>query len=224
MRLQLLPIALTAALLAACSGERVPADARTTPAASDQAGAARSEPAPAPAAAPASPPSEPGEGGDDAAPANTPDGGEAQASFNGYGNVRFGTAAADMEQAWGGALREVGKGDNDTCYYMTPTWVSVPADFNFMIGNGKFARFGTESARYVAPGGGRVGMSQADIEKLYPGRVEVQPHKYSDGKYLRIKDADGSNAVLIFETSGDGMVEEFRVGVPPEVDYVEGCS
>ncbi len=224
MRLQLLPIALSAALLAACGGDPAPADAQTAPPASEQAstGGESGTGAP-PATTPSESLPEPGESSD-VPPASTPDGSDAQASFSGYGDVRFGTAAADMEQAWGGELREVGKGDNDTCYYMTPTWVAAPADFNFMIGDGKFARFGTESAKFVAPGGGRVGMSQAEIEKLYPGRVELQPHKYGDGKYLRIKDTGGSNAVLIFETNEKGVVEEFRVGVPPEVDYVEGCA
>lgn len=223
MRLQLLPIALSAALLVACSGERAPADAQTPPPASDQTSTGQPDTPTPPATTP--PPSlpEPGESSD-VPPAGTPDGSDAQASFSGYGDVKFGTAAADMEQAWGGELREVGKGDNDTCYYMTPTWVATPADFNFMIGDGKFARFGTESAKFVAPGGGRIGMGQAEIEKLYPGRIDVQPHEYSDGKYLRIKDAGGSKAVLIFETDENGVVEEFRVGVPPQVDYVEGCS
>ena len=68
------------------------------------------------------------------------------------------------------------------------------------------------------------------IEKLYPGRVEVQPHHYlyeEGGKYLRIKSRDGENGVLLFETDGKGngaKVTEWRVGVPPQVDYVEGCS
>jgi hypothetical protein len=224
MRLRLLPIALSAALLAACGGDHAPADAQTAPPASEQGSTAgESDTAVPPATTP--PPSLPeADKGSDVPPASSPDGSDAQASFSGYGDVRFGTAAADMERAWGGALREVGKSDNDTCYYMTPTWVAAPADFSFMIGDGKFVRFGTESAKFAAPGGGRVGMSQAEIEKLYPGRVELQPHKYSDGKYLRIKDAGGGNGVLIFETNENGMVEEFRVGVPPEVDYVEGCS
>jgi hypothetical protein len=237
MRLSILPIALSAVLFAACSAERAPADADTAPAAEQPASGPSATRTPPTATPPSSLP-EPGEAGD-LPPPSTPDGadnqagsnqggsnqaGSNQASFSGYGDVRFGTAAADMEKAWGGELREVGKGDNEGCYFMTPAWVTVPADFNFMISDGKFARFGTESAKFVAPGGGRIGMSQAQIEALYPGRVEVQPHKYSDGKYLRIKDAGGGNGVLIFETDVKGMVDEFRVGVPPQVDYVEGCA
>ena len=132
-----------------------------------------------------------------------------------------------MDAAWGGELKEVGKEYNERCYFMTPAWAKTPSEFNFMVGDGKFARFGTESAKYVAPGGGKVGMTKAGIAALYAGRIEEQPHKYSDGQYLRIKDAAGGNGVLIFETDARNdaaKVTEWRVGVPPEVDYVEGCS
>jgi hypothetical protein len=96
-----------------------------------------------------------------------------------------------------------------------------------MIGDGKFVRFGTESDKFAAPGGGKVGMTRAEIGRLYAGRVEEQPHKYTDGLYLRIEDPAGGKGVLIFETDAKGdaaKVTEWRVGVPPQVDYVEGCS
>ncbi|HEX2083691.1 MAG TPA: lectin [Xanthomonadaceae bacterium] len=156
-----------------------------------------------------------------------PDGDRDLARFDGYGDVRFGIVAEAMEQAWGGELATLGKEGNESCYFMTPTAAKTPAEFNFMIGDGKFVRFGTESDKFVAPGGGKVGMTRAEIGKLYAGRVEEQPHKYSDGLYLRIKDPAGGNGVLIFETDAKGdtaKVTEWRVGVPPQVDYVEGCS
>jgi len=151
---------------------------------------------------------------------------DAQAGFAGYGDVKFGIAAADMEKAWGGELKTLGKDANPSCFFMTPKWVKTPAEFNFMIGDGKFVRYGSDSAKVAAPGGGKVGMGKAEIAKLY-ANIETQPHKYTDGEYLRIKDPAGGNAVLIFETDGKGdaaKATEWRVGVPPQVDYVEGCS
>ena len=206
----LLAVALVA-VLAACSANRAPATDTTAP--NDDATASDAPPAtgtPPPTTEPGTPPADPA----------------ASASFTGYGDVKFGTAAADMEKAWGGKLTMVGKEFNPDCYFMTPAWVKVPAEFNFMIGDGKFTRFGTESPKYAAPGGGRVGMSKAGIARLYAA-VEAQPHKYTDGEYLRVKDPAGGAGVLVFETDAKGdaaKVTEWRVGVPPQVDYVEGCS
>jgi hypothetical protein len=224
----LLAIALTA-ILAACSAERAPATDTTAP----NDGAAAIRPGSDAPPATGTPPSttEPGTPATETPSSDTPPGQPpadraASASFTGYADVKFGTAAADMEKAWGGELATVGKEFNPDCYFMTPTWVKVPAEFNFMIADGKFARFSTESPKYAAPGGGRIGMSKAEIARLYAA-VEAQPHKYTDGEYLRVKDPAGGAGVLVFETDAQGdaaKVTEWRVGVPPQVDYVEGCS
>ncbi|HWS76923.1 MAG TPA: lectin [Thermomonas sp.] len=214
---RLLFIALIAAL-AACTGERAPASKDTsTPAEASGDSAPPATPSTSAPEGSAAPPP---------APAPSPQAADMQASFAGYGDVKFGTAAADMAQAWGGELRDVGKDFNDRCYFMTPSWVKTPAEFNFMVSDGKFVRFGTESAKYLAPGGGKVGMRKAEIAGLHAG-LEEQPHKYTDGLYLRVRDPAGGNGVLVYEVDGtgdDATVTEWRVGVPPEVDYVEGCS
>ena len=76
----------------------------------------------------------------------------------------------------------------------------------------------------AAPGGGKVGMSATQVHDMYAGRVEEQPHKYVEGgRNLRIQSEDGASA-LIFEVDAAGKVTAWRVGVPPQVDYVEGCS
>lgn len=208
--------AMLAALLAACSAERAPAASQPQPV-TDAPAPIDDQPAQdiPPANAPASP-----------APAATPDGDRGMARFDGYGDIRFGTAADDMEGAWGGDLTVQGKQENADCYFMTPKWVTVPARFNFMIGDGRFARFGTEDATFVAPGGGRIGMSKSELAALY-GSIDTQPHQYTAGEYLRIADPAGGKGVLVFETDGkaaSAKVTEWRVGVPPYVDYVEGCA
>ena len=205
----LVPLALAVAL-AACSAEQAPASAE--PPVADTA-----PPVDAPAPAPAPAPELPGD---------QPDGDADMASFRGYGDLAFGTAAADMARAWGGELQELGKEYNDQCYFMNPKWVKTPSEFNFMVGDGRFVRFGTDSARFVAPGGGKVGMSRAEVAALYPALYPA-PHKYVDGEYLEVADPAGGNALLIFETDAKGdaaKVNEWRIGTPPHVGYVEGCS
>ncbi len=222
MRQTWLAVALSAALsvivLAACSPDRAPAPAETDATAPATADAVYGGPADT------MPPSLPGpaqaSGGN---AADAPTRSDAQARFDGYGDVKLGIAAGDMQAAWGGELGEVGKDFNAGCYFMTPAWVKQSADFAFMVEDGKFVRYGTQQVKYIAPGGGRIGMTKAQISALYPGRIEEQPHKYTDGRYLRIKDAGTGNA-LVFETDAAGKVTEWRVGMPPQVDYVEGCS
>jgi hypothetical protein len=82
-----------------------------------------------------------------------------------------------------------------------------------------------DSPDIEAPGGGRVGMQARDIQRLYAGHVQAQPHKYVEGgQYLRIPNPDGGSGVVLFETDASGLVTGWRIGEPPQVDYVEGCS
>lgn len=59
----------------------------------------------------------------------------------------------------------------------------------------------------------------------YGEGVEERQHKYIDGaSYLRIADPDGGDGVLLFETGETGLVTGWRIGVEPQVDYVERCG
>ena len=197
----LLPVALLAAFAAGCGDERTP-DA-VEPAAPAQSAPAPATPAPRPAA-------------------SSPDDADDQASLDGYGDLKFGIAADAMEPAWGGELKEIGKDANPDCYFMTPAWVEVPAELSFMVGEGRFVRYGSTSSRLAAPGGGKVGMETGELQALYGNALQASPHKYVEGgQYLSTGDASGK---LVFETDADGIVTEWRVGVPPQIDYVEGCS
>jgi hypothetical protein len=143
------------------------------------------------------------------------------ARYDGYGDMRFGMDEAAFRTAWGGELE--GR-PGAACFYLWPKWVRVPADFAFMFEDGRFVRYDVGTGKETAPGGGRVGMTASQIQELYAGHVEVQPHKYVvGGKVLRVTRAAG-DGVLVFEVEADGKVSAWRAGVPPQVDYVEGCS
>lgn len=209
----LLSIALIAAL-AACTAERTPTTGGETPSGDSARPVQPASPPPAETPAPAAPD----------APATGMDGDPGMATFEGYGDLKFGMPAADMDKAWGGELKDVGKDFNARCYFKTPAWAKTPAEFNFMVSEGKFARFGTESAKFVAPGGGKVGMREAELQALYNQALQETPHKYTDGKYLSIAASGVAPTKLVFETDAQGVVTEWRVGVLPEADYVEGCA
>jgi len=204
------PMLLAIALaLAACSSDRTerPHDAAAakpaTPAAPDSA--PPPQPVPAPAATPGP------------MPANGAIG------YSGFGPARFGTTAEEVRMAWGKDMTG-GPGDPQGCYYLYPEPHQKGSHrIGFMIENQRFSRLDVDVADIVAPGGGRVGMSAAEIGQHYADLVE-QPHKYVEGaKYLRHTDA-ASGAVLVFETDASGKVTAWRLGTPPQVDYVEGCG
>jgi len=195
--------------LAACNADRPPAPAAATPAATTPSREpAATQPAPTPAPAPG-------------AMAETPPGG-GLAHYDGYGDMRFGMTEDEARKAWGGALNgEPGDG----CHYLNPAWEKAPSYFAFMFDGGRLVRYDVGNDKEIAPGGGRRGMTEAEIDTAYPGRVEKSPHKYvSGGKYLRVKAGDGGNGVLVFETDAAGKVSEWHAGIAPQVDYIEGCS
>ncbi|MFT3897114.1 MAG: lectin [Thermomonas sp.] len=218
MTRSLLSLAMIAAL-AACTSQR---DASTDPAAAPPVADQPAEDIP-PATMPM-PASLPTPASTDM-PAPAADGADTQAGFAGYGDVKFGTAAADMEKSWGGELKALGKDANPSCYFMAPKWVKSPSEFAFMIGDGKFVRYGTDSAKFVAPGGGKVGMATQELQALYHGALQSTPHKYVEGgQVLSIAASGVSPAKLVFETDAAGKATAWRVGLSPQVDYVEGCS
>ncbi len=185
-------------------------------------------------------PAHPDHGGHDAAyegdepatvpPATVPHAAAALAplstTFEGYGPVPFGAEPDALREAWSGELDgSPAPADPAACYYLFPQ--PRPAEGHgtaFMVEGGRFVRVDVDQAGAVAPGGGRIGMDAAEVVALYPGQVEEQPHKYVEGgAYLRIA-ADQGPAVLVFEVDPDGAVGGWRVGLPPQVDYVEGCG
>ena len=218
---RILPNALVAACLfglAACApaGNGTAAPATEAPAQaesgtpSNEAPSSQTPAKPAPADDPANQPVETGPAPDDGL-----------SKWNGYGDTTFGMDETAFRNAWGGDLSNYEFEEKATCFHLWPKGQKTSAELAFMFGNTKFVSYSTESVKRTAPGGGKVGMSRSEIDKLYAGRIEETPHKYTDGKYLRI--TQGKNA-LVFETDNAGKVTDWRVGVPPFVDYVEGCS
>lgn len=226
MRSPVPAVALLAIALSACTAERAPSvEEGAAPA--DAPDAMANDPAAPPpmeqdVAAP--PPDAPAPGSDAAPGADA----ASLARFDGYGDLRFGMSAQEATQAWGGELKGVPEGatlEAGACHYLTPKWVKVPSDFAFMIEGDRFVRYDVGTGRETAPGGGKVGMDAGQIHELYAGRVEESPHKYVEGgKYLKVSDAAGGDGKLVFVTDADGKVTAWRAGVPPQVDYVEGCS
>ena len=203
----LLPLVMAVTLLSAC--QRDPAAA---PATEPQTTATATPMAEAPAPTPAA--------DDTAAPA----GPVSQASFLGYGDMMLGSTVDEARAAWGGELNGAPM-EGTTCHYLWPKWITRPADFAFMMEDGRFVRYDVGTDKETAPGGGKVGMSVEELQKLYGGALKASPHKYTQGgQYLSMDAGDVAPTRLVFEVDAAGKVTSWRVGLSPQVEYVEGCS
>jgi len=146
--------------------------------------------------------------------------------YAGFGPAPFGATEEDVRMAWGRDLTGPKPDTPEGCYYLMPQpRTQAGYRIGFMFEDARFVRIDVDTPDIEAPGGGRVGMTTQDIQRLYAGHVQMQNHKYVDGgHYLRVPNPGGGSGVVLFETDAAGRVTAWRIGEPPQVDYVEGCS
>lgn len=147
---------------------------------------------------------------------------------DGMGPLRAGMTFDEARTALGGDLAM--NADNpdhpegaDRCGY--PRSTRLPAGVKLMVQGQRVVRVDVDSGTVATAEGARIGDTEARIQQLYPGRVTVGPHKYTDGHYLVVRAAAAGDTtnLLVFETDGR-VVERFRAGQKPQVQWVEGCS
>ncbi|BDI19586.1 hypothetical protein ANSO36C_53880 [Nostoc cf. commune SO-36] len=143
--------------------------------------------------------------------------------INGIGAVQVGMTVRQAEKAAG--IQLVGDSPNNNCYYVKPQ--NEPKNLSFMVTGGRISRVDVRQNNQITTlKGAKIGDTEAQIKSLYPGQIQVTPHKYvQNGHYLTFipKDRADRNYRVVFETDGK-LVTEFRAGKLPEVKYVEGCS
>ena len=210
-----LPVLLLAAIASGCADQAAPP---TPPAPAAEPTPAAVAPVPAPRVDPQA-----AAGGSLRVDAPAP----GTITFAGFGPAAFGADAEQVRIAWGGDLGDARPDEPGGCYYLIPQPVG-PDGYRtaFMVEGDAFVRIDVRHDDVAAPGGGKVGMTRAQLAALDPG-FEAEPHKYTDGEYLRIADPAGSPGVLVFEVDGTGdgaKATTWRIGLAPQVDYVEGCS
>jgi hypothetical protein len=146
------------------------------------------------------------------------------ATFKGYGEATFGMNSKELREAWKAPLSGQAPANLGDCYQLA-TDPAAPKSLTLMIEGDKLVRYDVNNDAEVAPGGGKRGMDIGQIRKLYAGRIREQPDKYVPGAVdLRVSADDDSGSALVFQTDAAGKVTSWRVGQPPAVDCVEGCS
>lgn len=142
-------------------------------------------------------------------------------SVNGIGSIRIGMSVGQARRASGVELVPEHAPLNELdCYYVQPR--SGLRNIRLMVTDGHISRIDISNPNTRTLSGARIGMTEAEILRLYRGQVQVTPHKYDPiGHYLTVYPR--SRRQVVFETDGR-MVKDYRVGQMPEVGYVEGCS
>jgi hypothetical protein len=204
-------------VLAGCGGER--------PATRDGATTPRNEAAPAPegAAMPAttSPsvlPPAPDTIGAQVDPAVS----QRDARLDGFGPLRLGMTAAQAEAAWPGLFaRMQGVASRRDCFHVS---TGLPYS-TVMFEGGRFVRFDAGDESIAAPGGGRRGVGEAELQALHGNALVSSADRFAPGgKLLSIQAGGVAPSKLVFVLRPDGVVDEWRVGLLPQADYDEGCE
>jgi hypothetical protein len=139
--------------------------------------------------------------------------------LDGIGPLRYGMGVAEVRMALRDTLGP--PPPEERCVYLVPA--SMPVGVRLMIENGKLVRVDVDSAGIRTVGGAEVGMSEADLRSRYRD-LEIRPHKYdTTGQYLIYREHPDSSRRLVFETDRRRVLQ-YRSGVMPPVEYVEGCS
>jgi hypothetical protein len=153
-------------------------------------------------------------------------------ALNGIGPIRVGMTVNKASRVAEVRLVKDNGRDRNSDEYLCSYFEAQgePKGIDFMVIKGRIARVDISNQRITTIRGAKIGNTQEQIMKMYPGQIEVSTHPYvgrppNNGKYLTFipKDAADKNYRIIFETNKN-LVTMFRSGKLPEVDYIEGCS
>jgi hypothetical protein len=141
--------------------------------------------------------------------------------LDGSGPISYGMPVEQAEAAAGAST--TARPSGDACAFVRIG--DMPDGMQLMIERGRVVRADVTAGRHPTDRGAALGMSEAEVQELYGGALEVRPHKYdSAGRYLvLVPDAAADSLRIVFETDGS-VVTRYRAGVLPAVDYVEGCG
>jgi hypothetical protein len=146
---------------------------------------------------------------------------------DGIGPLRVGMTAAEAEAALGSfrliAFNPGAPADSMACGYAESD--RLPAGVKVMMEGARVVRLDVVSGDVATAGGARIGDTEARVQQLYPGRVTVGPHKYTDGHYLTVRPAEAPDTthLIVFETDGQKVLR-YRGGRKPQVEWVESCA
>lgn len=137
--------------------------------------------------------------------------------LDGVGPVKIGMSLSELNTALHEKFAMPEAKEDRGCFYVTS--VKHP-QVSFMIENGRLVRLDVDKNGVSTTEGVSVGASEKQVVQSYGSRLKIEPHHYTDGHYLTLR--DGAYAIR-FET-GQGKVSTFYAGTFEAIQYVEGCQ
>lgn len=138
----------------------------------------------------------------------------------GAGPVRIGMTVEELRAALGGGLDPLGPAGE--CEYVVPK--GAPKGLTVMVVDGRVVRLDVaRGSAVVTSVGVRSGDREKRVKKLLGAATEVTPHKYVDGGHYMSAPTGVDETWWVVETDGR-KATDVRVGLMPQVRWVEGCS
>lgn len=107
--------------------------------------------------------------------------------------------------------------EDQGCFYVT---AAKHPQVSFMIENRRLVRVDVDKSGVATADGVQVGDSEERVKQVYGSRLKVEPHHYTDGHYLTLRNG---NYGIRFETD-EGKVSTFYAGTFEAIQYIEGCQ
>ena len=138
----------------------------------------------------------------------------------GYCGIAWGMDVSTATEVFLGAELEGGPGPGmeESCYFLRESGTQIAA---IMILDGEVSRIDVPARGISTESGAEVGTSDDELAILYPQLTE-SVNQYTARDEAVVNFENGARA--IFEMDEDGYVTRYRVGIPPGIDNVEGCS
>lgn len=139
-----------------------------------------------------------------------------------FGPVEIGWTVAQLNAALGDSLKPTYE-ISDQCDQLAPA--AFPSGTSVMVLGDTLVRVDVYDPGILTPEGTGVGDTEAHLLEVYGSRAVVTPHKYSgpEGHYVTVPDGKDPRRMTIFETDGISVLN-YRAGIAPGVEYVEGCA
>ncbi|MGA2235151.1 MAG: hypothetical protein ABSG23_06730 [Terriglobales bacterium] len=136
---------------------------------------------------------------------------------DGIGPVKIGMSLSQLNAALHEKFATPENREDQGCFYVTAT---KHPQVSFMIENRRLVRLDVDKSGVATTEGVQVGDSEERVKQVYGPRLKVEPHHYTDGHYLTLRNGDYG---IRFETD-QGKVSTFYAGTFETIQYIEGCQ